>query len=108
MPKIEAVVADATPDQAGEIQKLLGEMAAGDILSGLKFSKSRRHAKDAGILKSGRKSIVEEETHLVTPEQAKWRLENWDKMIQNYRMHKYSYPTISRIKKILKEKVSQS
>jgi len=104
MPRIEANVPDAAVEQIREIQKYLNEMSAKDILTGLKFAKSRRHATDAGILKSGRKSIVEKETHSITPEQAKWRLQNWDKMIQNYRMHNYSYPTISRIKKILKEK----
>ena len=30
-----------------------------------------------------------------------WRLKNWKMMIANYRRRGYSYPTISRIKKIL-------
>jgi len=40
----------------------------------------------------------------VTTEQAQWRLKNWKMMIANYRRRGYSYPTISRIKKILIQK----
>jgi len=52
----------------------------------------------------GRKSIIQKEVHSVTDEQAQWRLKNWKIMIANYRRHGYSYPTISRIKKILIQK----
>ena len=54
-------------------------MPVNEILTGLKFAKSRWHAKDAGTLKVGRKSIVQKEVHSVTTEQAQWRLKNWKK-----------------------------
>ena len=76
-------------------------MPPSEIISGLKFARNRWEAKDAGVLKVGRKSILQKEVHSVTPEQAKWRLNNWKVMIANYRRRGYSYPTISRIKKIL-------
>ncbi len=72
-----------------------------EILTGLKFAKNRWAAKDAGTLKVGRKSIIQKEVHSVTMEQAQWRLKNWKMMIANYRRRGYSYPTISRIEKIL-------
>jgi hypothetical protein len=87
-----------------EIKKLRNyfkEMPINEILSGLKFSKNRWMAKDAGVLKVGRKSILKKEIHSVTSEQANWRLKNWKMMIANYRRRGYSYPTISRIKKHL-------
>ena len=74
-----------------------------EILTGLKFAKNRWSAKDAGTLKVGRKSIIQKEVHSVTSEQARWRLKNWKLMITNYRKRGYSYPTISRIKKLLVE-----
>ena len=74
-----------------------------EILIGLKFAKNRWVAKDAGVLRVGRKSIVQKEIHSVTSEQAVWRLKNWKMMITNYRRRGYSYPTISRIKKKLIE-----
>ena len=76
------------------------EMPIDEILTGLKFAKNRWSAKDAGTLKVGRKSIIQKEVHSVTTEQAQWRLKNWKIMIANYRRRGYSYPTISRIKKI--------
>jgi len=79
-------------------------MPVEEILSGLKFAKNRWSAKDAGTLKVGRKSIIQKEVHSVTSEQAQWRLKNWKMMIANYRRRGYSYPTISRIKKILVQK----
>ena len=72
-----------------------------EILSGLKFANNRWIAKDAGVLKVGRKSILQKEVYSVTVEQAQWRLKNWKMMIANYRRRGYSYPTISRIKKLL-------
>ena len=83
------------------IQASFDEIPLKEILIGLKFAKNRWVAKDAGILKVGRKSIIQKENHSVTPEQATWRLKNWKMMIANYRRRGYSYPTISRIKKIL-------
>ena len=83
-------------------------MPPSEIISGLKFARNRRQAKDAGILKVGRKSILQKEVHSVTADQAKWRLKNWKMMIENYRRRGYSYPTISRIKKILVELSKES
>lgn len=90
-----------------ELKKLkdyFKEMPINEILTGLKFAKNRWSAKDAGTLKVGRKSIIQKEVHSVTSEQAQWRLKNWKMMIANYRRRGYSYPTISRIKKILIQK----
>ena len=86
-----------------EIRSYLNELPTKEILIGLKFAKNRWVAKDAGVLKVGRKSIIQKEIHSVTSEQATWRLKNWKMMISNYRRRGYSYPTISRIKKILVE-----
>ena len=87
-----------------KLREYFKEMPIADILSGLKFAKNRWSAKDAGTLKVGRKSIIQKEVHSVTSEQAQWRLKNWKMMIANYRRRGYSYPTISRIKKILIQK----
>ena len=87
--------------QMVELSGYFQEMPLEEILRGLKFAKNRWAAKDAGVLRVGRKSIIQEEVHSITPEQAEWRLENWKIMIQNYRRRGYSYPTISRIKKVL-------
>lgn len=87
-----------------KLREYFKEMPIDDILSGLKFAKNRWSAKDAGTLKVGRKSIIQKEVHSVTSEQAQWRLKNWKMMIANYRRRGYSYPTISRIKKILIQK----
>ena len=87
-----------------KLKEYFREMPVTEILTGLKFAKSRWSAKDAGTLKVGRKSIVQKEVHSVTTEQAQWRLKNWKMMIYNYRRQGYSYPTISRIKKILIQK----
>ena len=83
------------------ISSYFNELPPKEILLGLKFAINRWVAKDAGILKVGRKSIVQKEIHSVTSEQATWRLKNWKMMIANYRRRGYSYPTISRIKKLL-------
>ena len=90
--------------QLRKLNKYFKEMPMDEILTGLKFAKSRWSAKDAGTLRVGRKSIIQKEVHSVTSEQADWRLKNWKMMIANYRRRGYSYPTISRIKKILLEK----
>ena len=86
-----------------KIQSLFNEMPIKETLLALKFAKNRWLAKDAGTLKVGRKSIIQKETHSITTEQANWRLKNWKLMIANYRKRGYSYPTISRIKKLLFE-----
>ncbi len=87
-----------------KLKEYFKEMPVEEILSGLKFARNRWSAKDAGTLKVGRKSIIKKEVHSVTTEQAQWRLKNWKMMIANYRRRGYSYPTISRIKKILVQK----
>jgi len=92
-----------TETQLKALQEYFNEMPLDEILSGLHFAKNRWTAKDAGVLKVGRKSIIKREIHSVTSEQAQWRLKNWKMMIANYRKRGYSYPTISRIKKILIE-----
>ena len=93
-----------TPEQLRKLKEYFKEMPVEEILTGLKFAKNRWAAKDAGVLKVGRKSIIQKEVHSVTVEQAQWRLKNWKMMISNYRRRGYSYPTISRIKKILIQK----
>jgi len=89
--------------QIKKLQEYFNEIPIEEILAGLHFAKNRWTAKDAGVLKVGRKSIIQREVHAVTSEQAQWRLKNWKMMIANYRKRGYSYPTISRIKKILLE-----
>ena len=81
--------------------QILSRIILSEILFGLKVANNRWIAKDAGVLKVGRKSILQKEVHSVTTEQAQWRLKNWKMMIANYRRRGYSYPTISRIKKLL-------
>ena len=85
------------------IQSSFNEIPVKEILLGLKFAKNRWRAKNAGTLKVGRKSIIQKEIHSVTSEQADWRLKHWKLMIANYRKRGYSYPTISRIKKLFVE-----
>ena len=94
--------------QINDLQKFFNDMPPSEIISGLKFARNRWQAKDAGVLKVGRKSILQKEVHSVTADQAKWRLKNWKMMIENYRRRGYSYPTISRIKKILVELSKES
>ena len=94
---------DLSKDEIEKIKSYFSNMPISEILVGLKFAKSRWDAKDAGTLKVGRKSIIKTEVHSITPEQATWRLNNWKLMIKNYRKRGYSYPTISRIKKVLQE-----
>ena len=101
------IPADATESQAAEITRLLSAMPATDILAGLRFAYNRMSAKDAGELKVGRKNLIQGEVHAVTPEQARWRLENWKTMITEYRRKGYSYPSISRIKKLLTERACE-
>ena len=104
-PTIELPISKKPTDlELKKLKEYFKEMPVIEILSGLKFAKNRWSAKDAGTLKVGRKSIVQKEVHSVTTEQAQWRLKNWKMMITNYRQRGYSYPTISRIKKILIQK----
>ncbi|MFQ5968865.1 MAG: hypothetical protein ACE5J2_00005 [Nitrososphaerales archaeon] len=78
-------------------------MPTEELLFGLKFAYKRWTAKNGGYLMVGRRSKIKREVHVLTAEQARWRLKNWKMMIKNYRERGYSYPTISRIKKALKE-----
>tara|TARA_Y100000590_G_scaffold59154_1_gene62717 strand:+ start:1038 stop:1370 length:333 start_codon:yes stop_codon:yes gene_type:complete len=94
---------DLSEEQMKKIKSYFSTMPVSEILIGLKFAKNRWEAKDAGTLKVGRKSIINNEVHSLTVEQATWRLNNWKLMIKNYRKRGYSYPTISRIKKLLEE-----
>ena len=104
-PSIELPISqNLTDTQLRRLREYFREMPIDEVLAGLKFAKNRWAAKDAGILKVGRKSIIKKEVHSVTTEQAQWRLKNWKMMIANYRRRGYSYPTISRIKKILIQK----
>jgi len=104
-PTIELPISKKPADaELKKLKEYFKEMPVVEILAGLKFAKNRWAAKDAGTLKVGRKSIIQKEVHSVTTEQAQWRLKNWKMMIANYRRRGYSYPTISRIKKILVQK----
>ncbi|MDE1829869.1 MAG: hypothetical protein KGI25_06075 [Thaumarchaeota archaeon] len=96
-----SIVKKPTDSQTKKLQEYFNEIPMEEILAGLYFAKSRWKAKDAGVLKVGRKSIIKKEVHSITSEQAQWRLKNWKMMIANYRRLGYSYPTISRIKKLL-------
>ena len=100
--KINLKVSETPTDlQIKKLESYFKKIPLSEILSGLKFANNRWGAKDAGVLKVGRKSILQKEIHSVTVEQAQWRLKNWKMMIANYRRRGYSYPTISRIKKLL-------
>ena len=104
-PTIELPISKKPTDvELKKLKEYFKDMPVPEILSGLKFAKNRWSAKDAGTLKVDRKSIIQKEVHSVTTEQAQWRLKNWKMMIANYRRRGYSYPTISRIKKILIQK----
>ena len=104
-PTVELPISKKPTDvELKKLKEYFKEMPIEEILAGLKFARNRWSAKDAGTLKVGRKSIIQKEVHSVTTEQAQWRLKNWKMMIANYRRRGYSYPTISRIKKILVQK----
>ena len=96
-----------TDEQYSEIRKYLDFLSPDMILFGLRFAYKRNTAIAGGFLAPGRKSIIKKETFLLSPKQAKWRLDNWKSMIKSYRERGYSYPTISRIKKEVKEKSSK-
>jgi hypothetical protein len=88
-----------TREQIKEMRSYLEYLTPEMVLFGLRFAYSRNVAIAGGYLMPGRKSIVKLETHMLTYDQASWRLKNWKSMIRNYRQKGYSYPTISRIKK---------
>jgi len=93
-----------TDRQYVEIRKYIDFLTTDMILFGLRFAYKRNTAIAGGFLAPGRKSIIKKETFLLSPKQAKWRLDNWKSMIRSYRERGYSYPTISRIKKEIKKK----
>ncbi len=95
--------AHASDKQLKILQEYFDSMPVEEILVGLHFAHNRWIAKKGGFLMVGRKSKIKREVHLLTAEQARWRLKNWKMMIKNYRERGYSYPTISRIKKSLQE-----
>lgn len=86
-------------EQSRELAMYLNSLPPSDLLFGLRFAYNRHAAASGGYLMPGRKSMVKRETHLLSQDQAKWRLNNWKAMIKTYREKGYSYPTISRIKK---------
>ena len=88
-----------TNEQQKEVRTYLDSLSVDMILFGLRFAYKRERAISGGYLMPGRKSIVKKETLMLNSTQAKWRLNNWKAMIRSYRDKKYSYPTISRIKK---------
>ncbi len=90
-------------EQSQEMTTYLSSLPPADLLFGLRFAYNRYSAAAGGYLMPGRKSMVKRETHLLSAEQAKWRLANWKTMIRTYREKGYSYPTISRIKKQLQK-----
>ena len=92
-----------TKEQSKEMRSYLEYLTPEMILFGLRFAYSRNIAIAGGYLMPGRKSIVKLETHMVSYDQARWRLKNWKSMIRSYRQKGYSYPTISRIKKEVKK-----
>jgi hypothetical protein len=94
-------------EQSGELTMYLNSLSPSDLLFGLRFAYNRQAAASGGYLMPGRKSMVKRETHLLSPDQARWRLINWKAMIRTYREKGYSYPTISRIKKQIQKIAGQ-
>ena len=94
---------ELTKAQKKEVQTYLDSLSVPLILFGLRFAYKRERAISGGYLMPGRKSIIKKETFMLNHRQAKWRLNNWKEMIRSYRDKEYSYPTISRIKKEIKE-----
>lgn len=92
---------EPTREQLDEMRAHFASMPVSEVLAGLRFAGRRWAAKDSGTLRVGRKSIIRGEIQSVTPEQARWRLDNWPLMRAEYRRRGYSYPTISRIKRAL-------
>lgn len=98
---------ELSEEQSQELATYLNSLSSTELLFGLRFAYNRKSAQDGGYLMPGRKSMVKRETHLLSPDQASWRLKNWKAMIKTYREKGYSYPTISRIKKQVKKIAAQ-
>ena len=64
---------DLSEDEIIKIKSYFSDMPISEIMIGLKFAQNRWNAKDAGTLKVGRKSIINNEVHSITSEQATWR-----------------------------------
>lgn len=94
---------ELTKAQKKEVQTYIDSLSVPMILFGLRFAYKRERAISGGYLMPGRKSIIKKETFMLNHRQAEWRLNNWKEMIRSYRDKEYSYPTISRIKKEIKE-----
>jgi hypothetical protein len=103
--QINITVSEETYD---EISFYLKSLPLDMVLFGLRFAYNRYSAESGGYLFPGRKSLIKKETDMLSKEQAQWRLDNWKKMIKNYREKGYSYPTISRIKRKIEEKIASS
>ena len=103
--QINITVSEETYD---EISFYLKSLPLDMVLFGLRFAYNRYSAESGGYLFPGRKSLIKKETDMLSKEQAQWRIDNWKKMIKNYREKGYSYPTISRIKKKIEEKIASS
>jgi hypothetical protein len=103
--QINITVSEETYD---EISFYLKSLPLDMVLFGLRFAYNRYSAESGGYLFPGRKSLIKKETDMLSKEQAQWRLDNWKKMIKSYREKGYSYPTISRIKKKIEEKIASS
>ena len=73
---------ELSEDQIDKIKSYFSDMPVSEILIGLKFAKNRWDAKDAGTLKVGRKSIINNEVHSITAEQATWRLNNQSERVK--------------------------
>jgi hypothetical protein len=97
-----------TEEQYKEIRLYLASLTTQMILFGLRFAYRRYIAIAGGYLMPGRKSIVKRETHMLSHNQVRWRLNNWKAMIKAYRQRGYSYPTISRIKKQMRKMVDKN
>ena len=95
-------------DTYDEISFYLKSLPLDMVLFGLRFAYNRYSAESGGYLFPGRKSLIKKETDMLSKEQAQWRIDNWKKMIKNYREKGYSYPTISRIKKKIEEKITSN
>ena len=95
-------------DSYDEMSFYLKSLPLDMVLFGLRFAYNRYSAEIGGYLFPGRKSLIKKETDMLSKEQAQWRIDNWKKMIKNYREKGYSYPTISRIKKKIEEKITSS
>jgi hypothetical protein len=98
-PKELSFKLELSDEQSRELAKYVNSLSSSDLLFGLRFAYNRHAAASGGYLMPGRKSMVKRETHLLSQDQAEWRLDNWKAMIKTYREKGYSYPTISRIKK---------